>query len=82
MRDHPARMQPASPPPSPGRQAALDVLLLLAESDARSADYRGALRMLDHAAEAARGLPIEYQLKRERWTKLRDTRGRPRLSVL
>ena len=68
---------------SSGHQAALDVLLLLAEGDARTLDYGGAVRLLDHAAEAGHGLPIEYQLKRHRWTRMRDLHrgGRFRIDV-
>jgi hypothetical protein len=63
-------MESAAKSLSSGHQAALDVLLLLAEGDARSRDYRGAVQLLDHAAEAGHGLPIEYQLKRHRWTRM------------
>ena len=58
------------------RQAAYDVLLLLADADARWWDYAGALRLLDHAEEAAGTLPLEYEFKRARWATLRDLRGR------
>jgi hypothetical protein len=67
-------MELMSPSPSPERQAALDVLLLLADEDARASDYRGAVRLLDHAEQAGSGLPPEYRRKRERWTRLRDVR--------
>ena len=68
-------MGSAAKPLSSGHQAALDVLLLLAEGDARARDYDGAIRLLDHAAEAGHGLPIEYQLKRHRWTRMRALHG-------
>jgi hypothetical protein len=67
-------MELLSPSPSPDRQAAVDVLLLLADEDARACDYRGAVRLLDHAEEAGRELPPEYRRKRERWSRLRDVR--------
>ena len=57
------------------KQASYDVLLLLADADARWSDYRSALRLLDHAAKAGGGLPPEYEFKRARWTRLRNLRG-------
>lgn len=56
------------------REAAYEVLLLLADADARWSDYGSALRLLDHAAEAAGGLPTEYEFKRARWSRLRELR--------
>ena len=56
------------------REAALEVLLLLADADARWWDYASAVRLLDGAREAAGGLPMEYELKRARWVRLRDLR--------
>ena len=58
------------------RQASYEVLLLLADADARSWDYDSALRLLDHAAEAGGGLPPEYEFKRARWARLRALRGK------
>jgi hypothetical protein len=49
--------------------------LLLADADARWWDYGNAVRLLDHAAEAGGGLPLEYEFKRARWARLRDLRG-------
>jgi hypothetical protein len=57
------------------RQASYEVLLLLADADARWWDYGSAVRLLDHAAEAGGGLPPEYEFKRARWARLRDLRG-------
>jgi hypothetical protein len=57
-------------------QAAVDVLLLMADADARWWDYDSAVRLLDHAQDAAGELPLEYQLKRDRWARLRDMRVR------
>lgn len=57
------------------KQAAYDVLLLLADADARWWDYAGAVRLLDHACEAGGGLPPEYEYKRARWRRLRDLRS-------
>jgi hypothetical protein len=60
---------------SEDRQASYEVLLLLADADARWWDYGSAVRLLDHAAEAGDGLPLEYEFKRARWARLRDLRG-------
>jgi hypothetical protein len=49
------------------REAALDVLLLLADSHAADHRYRRALDLLDHAEAAAGALPAEYAMKRLRW---------------
>jgi hypothetical protein len=57
------------------KNAAYEVLLLLADADARWWDYGSAVRLLDHAAEAGGGLPPEYEFKRARWARLRDLRG-------
>jgi hypothetical protein len=57
------------------KNAAYEVLLLLADADARWWDYGSAVRLLDHAAEAGGGLPPEYEFKRARWRRLRDLRG-------
>jgi len=56
------------------KQASYDLLLLLADADARWSDYRSAVRLLDHAATAGDGLPLEYEFKRARWMRLRDLR--------
>ena len=57
------------------KHAAYEVLLLLADADARWWDYGNAVRLLDHAAETGSGLPPEYEFKRARWSRLRDLRG-------
>jgi len=57
------------------KHAAYEVLLLLADADARWWDYGNAVRLLDHAAEAGGGLPLEYEFKRARGARLRDLRG-------
>jgi hypothetical protein len=49
--------------------------LLLADADARWSDYSSAVRLLDHAADAGGGLPLEYEFKRARWIRLRDLRA-------
>jgi len=56
------------------KQASYDLLLLLADADARWSDYSSAVRLLDHAATAGDGLPLEYEFKRARWMRLRDLR--------
>jgi hypothetical protein len=64
-------MSAAAPPDRiTGENAALEVLLLLAEADARWQDYRSAVRLLDMAERAAGELPDEFALKRARWVSL------------
>jgi hypothetical protein len=65
----------ASPGVSRGENAALDVLLLLAEADARWQDYGSAIRVLDMAERALGALPGEYALKRARWVRLGQLAG-------
>jgi hypothetical protein len=55
---------------APACDAALEVMLLLADADARWGDYTSAIRVLDMAARAVGALPLEYQRKRERWSRL------------
>ena len=69
MRDDACMIRPQE------RQAAFDVLLLMADADARWWDYDNAVRLLDHAEDAAGELPLEYQLKRDRWVRLRHLRS-------
>jgi hypothetical protein len=57
-----------------GRQAALEVMLLMADADARWWNYEGAVALLDSAQAAVGALPAEYELKRARWRRLRDVR--------
>ena len=57
-----------------GHRAALEVMLLMADADARWWDYEGAVALLDSAAAAVGGLPADYELKRARWRRLRDVR--------
>jgi hypothetical protein len=62
---------------SPSRQAALEVILLMADADARWGDYASAVSLLDTAAAVGEGrLPEDYALKRVRWARLRDMRAR------
>jgi hypothetical protein len=49
------------------RDAAFDILLLMADADARWRDYDGAIALLEHAEEAAGALSPEYELKRLAW---------------
>jgi hypothetical protein len=65
----------------PGRQAAIDVLLLMADADARWGEYRHAVSLLDSVEEIVGELPVEYALKRDRWTRLDVIVGQPRLST-
>jgi hypothetical protein len=57
-----------------GRQAALEVMLLMADADARWWNYEGAVALLDSAAAAVGDLPADYELKRARWRRLREIR--------
>ncbi len=66
----------------PGRQAAIDVLLLMADADARWGDYRHAVSLLDSVGEIVGELPPEYALKRERWMRLEVIAGEPRLPAV
>ena len=66
---------PGPPVTDQEQQDALELALLLADSDARWGDYASALNALD-AAEALQGaLPPEYEAKRRAW------RAEERLSV-
>jgi hypothetical protein len=49
------------------RAAALDILLLLADADARWNEYRRAIDLLDQAEDAGCILTPEYQMKRVAW---------------
>jgi hypothetical protein len=58
-----------------GQDAAVEVMLLLAEADARWEDYGSALRVLDMVTKAVGAVPAEYELKRARWARLHQLRG-------
>ena len=64
----------------PGRQAAIDVLLLMADADARWGEYRHAVSLVDSVEEIVGELPPEYALKRDRWARLDVIAGEPRLA--
>src|SRR3954452_18377931 len=49
------------------RAAALDILLLLADAEARWSDYARAIDLLDQAEDAGCILTPEYQIKRSAW---------------
>jgi len=49
------------------RGAALDILLLLADSRADEQRYSRALDLLDEVEAAGGPLPAEYEMKRLRW---------------
>ena len=53
--------------PDDDRAAALDILLLLADAEARWSDYERALDLLDEAEDAGCILTPEYQMKRHTW---------------
>jgi hypothetical protein len=57
-----------------GHRAALEVMLLMADADARWWNYEGAVALLDTAADTVGYLPADYELKRARWRRLRDIR--------
>jgi hypothetical protein len=65
-----------------GRQAAIDVLLLMADADARWGEYRHAVSLLDSVDEIVGELPVEYAVKRDRWSRLEVITGDPRLSAV
>jgi hypothetical protein len=65
----------------PGRQAAIEVLLLMADADARWGDYRHAVSLLDSVEEIVGELPVEYAIKHQRWGRLEVIAGEPRLST-
>jgi hypothetical protein len=66
----------------PGRRAAIDVLLLMADADARWGEYRHAVSLLDSVEEIVGELPVEYAVKRDRWSRLEVITGDPRLSAV
>lgn len=49
------------------RDAALDILLVLADAEARWNDYERALDLLNEAEDAGCVLTPEYELKRHTW---------------
>lgn len=49
------------------REAALDILLLLADARASARQYRRALDLLTEAELAGGRLPLEYEVKRLAW---------------
>ena len=52
------------------REAAMEILLLMADADAGWGDYGHAVELVDVVAEAAGVLPAEYEIKRSRWQRL------------
>jgi hypothetical protein len=66
----------------PGRQAAVEVLLLMADADARWGEYRDAVSLLESVEEIVGELPAEYEVKRRRWTRLEVITGEPRLAAV
>jgi len=54
------------------REAAVDLMLTLAEGNARRGDYRFAIGELEAAESLAGGLSPEYRVKRRRWGERRD----------
>ena len=60
MQEHPLRIDE-------DRAAARDILLLLADAEARWRDYERAVDLLQEAEEAGCILSPEYRLKRHSW---------------
>jgi hypothetical protein len=52
---------------SAGQEVALEVLLVMADADARWGDYGSAVRVLDSVAATFGGLPAEYAVLHRRW---------------
>jgi hypothetical protein len=61
-----------------GQEVALDVLLVMADADARWGDYASAVRVLDSVAATFGALPAEYTMRRTRWANLAGIGGRVR----
>ena len=55
---------------SPGQGVALEVLLVMADADARWGDYASAVRVLDSVAATFGALPAEYAVRHRRWRNL------------
>jgi hypothetical protein len=60
-----------------GEEAAVEVLFVMADADARWGDYASAVRVLDAVAATSDSLPAEYALKHARWANIAGVR-RPR----
>ena len=60
-------MQEVRLPIDPDRLAALDILLLMADAEARWNEHGRALELLDRAEDAGCILSPEYRLKRHAW---------------
>jgi hypothetical protein len=56
------------------REAAVDLMLVLAEGNARRGDYGFAMREVDAADALAGGLSPEYRVKRRHWDERRRVR--------
>jgi hypothetical protein len=60
----------AATSPSPEREDALELALLMAEQDARAGDFSQALHALDAALALGGGaLPAEYAARRAEWQR-------------
>ncbi|MEA2272170.1 MAG: hypothetical protein QOI98_878 [Solirubrobacteraceae bacterium] len=55
---------------SAGQEVALEVLLVMADADARWGDYASAVRVLDSVLATFGALPADYALRRRRWANL------------
>lgn len=60
-------MHEHQPHTDPDREAALDILLLLADAEARWRQYERALDLLIEAEDAGCVLTPEYRMKRHSW---------------
>ena len=63
---------------SAGQEVALDVLLVMADADARWGDYASAVRVLDSVTATFGALPPEYSVRRTRWANLAGIGSRVR----
>jgi hypothetical protein len=75
--DHEIETEFLEEPESTGQEAALDVMLVMADADARWGDYRSAVRVLDSVTATGGTLPSDYQLRRTRWANIAGVRRRP-----
>jgi hypothetical protein len=57
-----------------GAEAAVDVLFVMADADARWGDYASAVRVLDAVAATSDSLPAEYAIKHVRWANIAGVR--------
>ena len=64
-----------------GQEVALEVLLVMADADARWGDYASAVRVLDSVTATFGSLPADYAMRRTRWANLAGIGARVRLAA-